>query len=383
MTNENQGLIVGFDSKRLTRNRTGLGNYARFVAESLSRFAPEIQQVHSSSSLGEPVLYDYLKAFPSFHLVMPRIKGIPLGDYLWRNYLSRTPLLERSIQLFHGLSNELPSTIRDWGIPSVVTTHDLIYEIFPQYYSSPLDVAMYREKYSRSTKDADCVIAVSACTKRDLIRFYGIPEGKIAVLYQGCNPVFSDEIPASTLSSIRTKYRLPSEYILSVGTIEPRKNALRLVEALSLVKNLRLHLVLVGRETKYTRSVVKRADELRVSDRLHILTNVPFADLPAIYKLSRIFAFPSLYEGFGIPILEALNSGIPVVSATGSCLEEAGGPGSLYANPYSPDDLAQKIDQTQDLRDEMVRLGHDWAKRFDPAILGRQMADLYRKLVSR
>ncbi|MCI6279074.1 MAG: glycosyltransferase family 4 protein [Bacteroidales bacterium] len=380
MADEKRGTIVGFDAKRLTRNRTGLGNYSRFVAESLAVYAPEIQQVHSSSSIGEPGLYERLKAYPSFHLLMPKVKGLPFGDYVWRNFTSRDALLRRDIRLFHGLSNELPKSIRDWGIPGVVTMHDLIYEIFPRYYT-PIDASLYHEKYLRSCGDADCIVAVSECTKRDLMRIYGLPEDKIRVIYQGCNPVFGREIPEGALERVRVKYRLPKQFILSVGTIEERKNALRLVEALSLVQNKRIDLVLVGRETKYTAKVLRRASELKVSDRVRVLSSVPFGDLPAFYRLADTFAFPSLYEGFGIPVLEALNSGVPVVAATGSCLEEAGGPASLYANPYDPSDLAGKLDAVPDKRQRMIEAGKSWATRFLPEKLGTEMADLYRELI--
>ena len=380
MAETKRGAIVGFDAKRLARNRTGLGNYSRFVAESLARFAPEIQQVHSTSSLGEPGLYEYLKAYPSFHLLTPRVKGLPFGDYLWRNYSSKEALKERHIQLFHGLSNELPKSITEWSIPSVVTMHDLIYELFPQYYS-PVDAKLYHEKYRRSCEEATAIVAVSECTKRDLVRLYGVPEEKIRVIYQGCNPVFAKSLPSEELERVRSKYRLPGEFVLSVGSIEERKNALRLVEALSLIENRRMHLVLVGKETKYTTGVLRRAEELRLSDRLTVLTSVPFRDLHAIYKLASLFAFPSLYEGFGIPILEALNSGLPVVAATGSCLEEAGGSASLYANPHDPKDIAALIDAVPERRAEMIAKGKEWARRFLPEKLGPEMADLYRALL--
>lgn len=382
MADDKQGVIVGFDAKRLTRNRTGLGNYSRFVAKSLAVFAPEVQQVHSSSSVGEPALYEHLTKYPSFHLVKPKVKGLPFGDYLWRNFFSKSVLQGRHIHLFHGLSNELPKSIKEWGIPSIVTMHDLIYEIYPQYYST-IDAALYHKKYRRSCEDADCIVAVSECTKRDLIRLYDIPEEKIRVIYQGCDPVFSKEVPDGELERVRLKHRLPKQFVLLVGTIEERKNALALVEALPYIQNKRMHLVFVGRETKYTAKVLRRASELKVDDRLLVLSSVPFSDLPAIYKMADVFAFPSLYEGFGIPILEALNSGIPVVAATGSCLEEAGGEGSLYANPYDHLDIARKIDLAQEKSAEMIAEGREWAKRFLPERLGSQLADLYREIISR
>ena len=380
MADRSRGITVGFDAKRLTRNRTGLGNYSRFVADSLARFAPEVTQIHSASSLGNPELYAALSDCPSFQLVTPKRSGMPFSDYVWRNYTSAKPLLESGIRLFHGLSNELPASINRWGIPSLVTMHDLIYELFPEYYS-PIDVRLYRHKYRRSCLDADRIVAVSACTKRDLIRLYGIEEDKIEVVYQGCDPVFAQEIPHDCLEAVRRSYDLPPRFILSVGTIEERKNTRLIVEALPILEDKGIRLVLVGRETKYAEQVRRVAEKLHVSERLTILSSVPFRDLPAIYRLAEVFVYPSLYEGFGIPILESLNAGIPVVAATGSCLEEAGGPFSLYADPHSPEDLAHRIESVSNLRGEMIVKGKEWAKQFRPEVLGPRLAGLYQQMI--
>ena len=373
-------VVVGFDAKRLVRNRTGLGNYARFVAESLACFSPEIRQVHSASGAGNPALYGHLKAYPSFRLLTPALKGLPFGDFLWRNFTSRGPLLRRGVQLYHGLSGELPASIRKWGIPSVVTMHDLIYELFPQFYSR-IDARLYHEKYRRSCLDADCIVAVSACTKRDLVRLYGIPEEKVRVIYQGCDPAFREPATEEKLREVRQRYGLESPFVLSVGTIEERKNALSLVRALSLSEDKKLQLLLVGRETKYTEKVREEADRPDLKGRVRILSGVPFSDLPALYRLAEVFAYPSLYEGFGIPVLEALNSGTPVVAGAGSCLEEAGGSGSLYADPRDPADLARKLEEARERREEMIPAGKAWAERFLPEKSAPELAALYRSLV--
>ena len=145
-------------------------------------------------------------------------------------------------------------------------------------------------------------------------------------MYQGCHPSFKKKFSVAEIEKVKAKYKLPESYILNVGTIEERKNVLLLIKALSqLPKDLKSQVVIIGRATKYKARIVEEAGRLGVGEKITFLHNVSFADLPAIYQGAQIFVYPSVFEGFGIPIVEALESSVPVIAATGSCLSEAGG----------------------------------------------------------
>lgn len=243
---------------------------------------------------------------------------------LWRVGGIRRTLKRDNIRLFHGLSNELPLTIhRVREVKSVVTVHDLIFLRLSHCFSL-VDRLIYNYKCRYACKHADHIIAVSECTKRDIIHYYGIPADKISVIYQGCSSLYACRVGKDKRKEVMRSYRLPERYILSVGTIEERKNALAIVKALEYLPD-ELHFVLVGRPTAYIHQLKEFMTKAGLQDRVHFLHGIPSDDLPAIYQSAETFVYPSVYEGFGIPILEALHSGIPVVAATGSCLEEAGG----------------------------------------------------------
>ncbi|MDP4270189.1 MAG: glycosyltransferase family 1 protein, partial [Bacteroidota bacterium] len=224
------------------------------------------------------------------------------------------------------------------------------------------------------------VIAVSERTKQDIIELYGTPADKIEVVYQGCDPVFTQPIEQSVLENVRQKYNLPKEFILYVGSIEERKNLLLAVKALKQTKQ-DIPLIAVGKRTAYTALVEKYIAENGLQDRVKLIHNVPFADLPAFYQLGKLFVYPSLYEGFGIPIIEAIHGGLPVVAATESCLEEAGGPDSIYVDPHDEKELAEAFDRIlsdESLRQRMISKGKEYVKRFDPQQHAKEILAVYK-----
>lgn len=187
-----------------------------------------------------------------------------------------------------------------------------------------------------------------------------------------------------TKKTVLKKFNITGDYVLSVGTIEERKNLLLLVKAMAKV-NGPVKLVVVGRQTRYAEEVKAAIHRYQLTDRMVFLEQVDFADLPALYQSAAVFAYPSRYEGFGIPILEALNSGIPVVAATGSCLEEAGGPDSLYTSPDDAQDLATKINLVlnyPDLREKMIAKGREYSRNFDDDKLAAQLMSVYTPLLN-
>ncbi|MEI7675187.1 MAG: glycosyltransferase family 1 protein, partial [Bacteroidales bacterium] len=306
---------LGFDAKRAALNRTGLGNYSRYVVEILADNSTADEYLLYTPKLKSNGFLDSLLKLKSVSVKTPdTFFGKKLKSF-WRSRGIVSQLKRDKIDIFHGLSNELPYGIQRSGIKSVVTIHDLIFRCHPEFYK-PIDRYIYNIKFRYACRAADKIIAVSECSKRDIMRFYGIEASKIAVIYQGCDAVFKQKVSAEKLEAVRKKYDLPQEFILSVGSIEARKNLLLAVKAL-LHTNTQIPLVAVGKRTAYTAEIERFVKESNLQSRVKLLHDVPFYDLPAVFQLGKLFVYPSLYEGFGIPLIEAIHSGLPVIGATG------------------------------------------------------------------
>ena len=301
---------------------------------------------------------------------------------LWRSSGIVNDLKRDGVQLFHGLSGELPRGLQRAGIPGLVTIHDLIFLRHPEYYN-PIDVFLYRRKFRSTLREAQRIVAISECTKRDILAFSDFPEDHIDVIYQSCGTRFRQTATDDERAEVRQRYQLPERFILSVGTIEPRKNALLAVKALLNPALSDIHLVLVGRQTNYVSSILQPfIHKNQLSNRVHLLSGVPNRDLPAIYQQALCFVYPSRYEGFGIPIIEAIQSRLPVVAATGSCLEEAGGPDNLYVNPDDADALAHAVSRSlpgADGREERIERSLQYIQRFENNDIAQQMLSLYQR----
>lgn len=379
---------IGFDAKRAAQNRTGLGNYSRFVLRLLSQYEPENEyHLYIPDERRTP----YLNEIPT--LTALRLHFPATG--IWRRLRSAWRVLgvtkdvrRHGIGIFHGLSNELPLNIRRAGCKSIVTIHDLIFISHPQYYH-PIDRWIYGYKFKRACRMADRIIAVSEYTKREIIRNYGTPAEKIDVVYQGCDPVFSKEIARETLSEVKERYRLPDRFILYVGSIEERKNLMVVARALAAMRNdgnrdaESIRMVAVGRHTPYEDKIKEFLAGNGLADSFTFHNNVPYADLPAFYRLSDAFVYPSRIEGFGIPLLEAASAGIPAIGCTGSCLEEAGGKGAIYTDPDDERQMADALSllwNDAGLRRRMADEGRIHAERFTDDRLLADLMKAYGKL---
>jgi glycosyltransferase involved in cell wall biosynthesis len=246
----------------------------------------------------------------------------------------------------------------------VISIHDLIFLEHPELYKS-IDRKFYKNKVAYGCRAADRIIAVSEQTKQDIIRHLGVDDSRISVVYQGCHQQFYHRVNQDGLHNSRRKFALPSDYLLYVGTIEERKNLLRIVMALHQGK-IDIPLVVVGRKTAYYNQVKDYIEKHQVKN-IHFLDHVQTTDLPAIYQASRGFIYPSSYEGFGIPILEALNSGVPVITSRGGCLEETAGKGGILINPEDQEEMIEAIRlvlEDSALKDRLIREGGAHALSF-------------------
>lgn len=378
-------LTIGFDAKRAATNNTGLGNYSRLVIDVLSEKIPHPElrlYTPLPSRAGERVRP--LLSRPGVSLIGPSSAWGRRVSGLWRVYGGLASQLRADgVNLFHGLSNELPLDIHKAGIPSVVTIHDAIFRRCPDNYK-PVDRWIYDNKWRRAIAAATRIIAISECTRRDIIELYGADPGKIDIVYQGCDPIFSTSVSADDISRIRVAYSLPDRFISCVGTVEPRKNQLLPVRALSALP-ADVSLVIVGRGREpYASQVMAEARNLGVADRVIMLENIPFRDIPAVYAASLFASYTSRYEGFGLPVIEAISSGVPVIAAVGSCLEEAGGPGALYVDPDDTVafvEAAVSLIDNQDIRREMVAAGRKYVARFSRENFSKGLIDSYSRAI--
>lgn len=369
---------IGFDGKRAANNFTGLGNYSRsLIGHLAARFPQHHYFVYSPRLKDAPQISSFFQRAGIF-LKLPQQSGI---SFLWRSYGVVKQLLADQVTIYHGLSHELPFGLQRTPIRSVVTIHDLIYLRIPGDYKL-MDRLIYDLKGKYACRHADRVIAISARTKQDLVELYGLNPDKIEVIYQSCDDAFKQAAPADLKAEVQSKYQLPEQFMLNVGTIEPRKNLLLAVQAMVSIPE-KVKLVVVGKRKAYARLVDQEIARLGLEGRVIFLKDVPFSDLPVIYQLASVFVYPSCYEGFGIPVIEALFSNTPVVAATGSCLEEAGGPDSLYVHPEDAPALASAVNsvlERPELAAQMRRKGLMYVQKFDAGVLAAQLMECYRNL---
>ncbi|MCH5307852.1 MAG: glycosyltransferase family 4 protein [Prevotella sp.] len=367
-------MIVGIDAKRIVRNGTGLGSYGRTLVNDLIRLGDsDIQLRLYAPDEGREELRTQIIEGGDFYY--PKGKPSALRKAWWRSRGIINDLLHDGVEVYHGLSGELPIGLRKAGIRGIVTIHDLIFMRHPEYYHW-IDTKIYEWKFRQTLQEADHIIAISERTRQDILELGGQEyEDRISVIYQSFAPRFSADVKPECKAAVRERFKLPQRYVLNVGTIERRKNLAVAVEAVDLLPQ-DIHLVAVGRQTKYVR-------ELPHSERLHLLSGVSDTDLAAIYAMAEVFVYPSRYEGFGIPIIEAIAAGLPVVACTGSCLEEAGGPYSRYVNPDDAIGMAEALKMSlrgARNRQERIERSREYIRRFEGNDVARQVAQLYKQL---
>lgn len=362
---------IAFDGKRFFHNASGLGNYSRDLVRMLSTEFPQHEYFilnNSTSDRGAGILQH-----SSVHFA-ETTKG----------KLSRQLKMGKDAQhlgadIFHGLSGEIPLRWNSTAIKKVVTIHDLIFMRYPEYYTF-FDRKIHFWKFKKAAECADKIIAISEQTKRDIIFYLKVPPEKIEVIYQGCHQAFKDDIRKDQLTEIQKKYNLPKRFILNVGTIEARKNLLSLVKAIQ--KN-DIPLVVVGKKTKYYRKIAQIIEKEKMQNQVFFLENVSMHELAALYRLADIFVYPSFFEGFGIPVIEALFSKTAVITSNTSCLPEAGGPDSLYINPHSVEDLHAKITflwNSAAERERRAEKSFEFVQRFTDTNIAANLMSFYSSL---
>ena len=370
---------LAFDAKRAFTNFTGLGNYSRFTISTLSRlFNYNEFYLYTPDYKQHPLLEFSKRKNITVRTPSGQIKKFPS---LWRSYFMGSAINADKPDLYHGLSGELPLGRLDCA--KVVTVHDLIFLRYPNFFK-PLKRWILGKKTAHALKNSDRIIAVSRQTADDIVKFYGTDPSKIEVIYQGCDEQFYSPATPEKIERAKELYNLPPRFIIAMGTVEEKKNLENVVRALpSLPKDVKLFCF--GKWTPYALKVWGVADKLGVKERVVMVHDADFTLLPAVYSLAECLVYVSHFEGFGIPVLEGITYGIPVVTSGVSSMPEAGGDAPLYVNPDSVPEIANAIEMvlsSPTLRKSMIERGHSHAKEFRNDKVAEKLFNLYTSVIS-
>ncbi len=369
-------MIVGFDAKRLFHNYTGLGYYSRTLVTSLLKYHSDFDVVLFD---GNPVHSTLTKSYYQNHHVQIVKYSIPKSFH--RSIYLNAYLDQSDAQIYHGLSNELPY-IKNKKRPFVVTIHDLLYKYFPQDFPW-FDRRMYQFKTARAIENADVVIAISQATKNDLIRYFPFAENKIKIMYQSYDSLFDEIITHEEFRSTQHAHSLPGEYHVYVGAVTYRKNLKVIIDAMCIQNEKeRIPLIIAGKGTTYESYIKKYIAGKGLSHLIHFMPGISRQDLRILYHGARALIYPSLGEGFGLPVIEGIAADIPVITSNISSMPEAGGPCANYFDPTRADELASLLSKPSSLKSYAPsdRLSH--LAKFSPSVLSEQiLKNVYLPLV--
>jgi glycosyltransferase involved in cell wall biosynthesis len=378
---------VFVDDSAAFNQGAGIGRYARNIVPAAARLMPEstFSLVYAPSQSGpSPYQNDVVDAFSNPGSV--KVTRLPFGrrraDQLW--FRARLPL---NAQWFAGRADVAFSpdfTLPPVGrIPRAITIHDLAYEIFPNK-TSPALRAYLAAVVPNQIAQASRVIAVSQTTKQDLVERMGVEESRISVVPNGVEERFFEAKPLSC--ERRAALRIPEDYLLIVGTLEPRKNHLNLFKAIHLLdRRVDLPLVVAGRRGWEDEPIMREASRLVERGRVILVDYVPDADLPGLYAGARVVVYPSWYEGFGLPVAEAMASGSPVVTSTAAALMETGGDAAIYCDPAEPECIAEGIERAASGENQSTatKIGRQArAREFNWERSGISLAGVFQQLAS-
>ncbi|WP_372946693.1 glycosyltransferase family 4 protein [Mariniphaga sp.] len=369
---------IGFDAKRAFLNSYGLGNYSRNTLNALYRFFPENDYILFTPEVKDSLFDNYKR----FKVVSPQNRIAKKMKSLWRSLFLVPHIKRHNVELFHGLSNELPKGIHKSEIPSVVTIHDLIFMRYPEFYK-PIDRKIYFKKVKYACHSADKVIAISKQTKHDIVTFFHVPPEKVELIYQPVSPVFFEK---QNVPEILSKYQLPDKFILSVGTLEPRKNQLALLQAIQ-SKEIKVPVVFVGKQTtSYMAEMNRFIEESEMESQVKFLSNISESDLAALYQTAILSVYISVFEGFGLPVIESMACGCPVVTSSVSVLPETAGEAAVLCNPAKVEEIAQKVLlllENEEFRNTIIEKGTQRAELFHPENYAQKLISLYTEILNR
>jgi glycosyltransferase involved in cell wall biosynthesis len=366
---------IAFDGTTLTPGRTGVGYYTEHLLQHLAR------EVERS---GDELIVLSNRPIDT-QAPLPRHVRVHTGHQFpvrigWMQMRAARALDAVKADVAHFTNGMIPFAP---PVSTVVTIHDLSLKLYPQCHPVRR-LLLNRPLMQVALRQASAIVTVSNSTRRDLLRLHGVPADRVSVVHEAASPAFRPILERAVLEQVRAKYGLPERFVLYVGTIEPRKNLGRLMAALAQARaqGVPHHLVCVGPYGWSSRDLAGTIERLDLTRYVHFTGYVPFEDLPAIYNLGELFVFPSLYEGFGLPVVEAMACGTPVVTANSSSLAEIAGDAAITVNPASVDEIAEAIrvlalDEAR--RRDLSNRGRQRSRAFSWAQTAKNMLAVYQQ----
>jgi len=372
-------MIIGIDASALPPQPVGAGNYIIHLVRSLAALKSEDEFAVFAQSSGRDLI-----ALPEGTacrwVIVPDMK--PAVRLVWEQTLFPRLVSQSGIELLHSLHYTRP-----FGMPcaSVVTFHDMTFFLHPRLHTRAKRI-FFRLAMQISARRADALIADSESTRQDAIRLLGIHPQKIYTALLGVDEAYRPISDQRALEAVQLKYNLPADFILYVGLVEPRKNLPLLVRAFRNLIDLKIdtHLVLAGRFGWMYTEVLQLIDTLGVKDRVSLIGYVPSEDLPLVYNLASVFVYPTLYEGFGLPALEAMACGLPVITTEISSLPEIVGDAGMLVPVNDETALTQAIQAVltdQALSQRLATLGTERASQFTWERTAQKTLQVYRHVL--
>lgn len=362
---------IYFDAKRAFYNNTGLGNYSRWLIEEYSKHYSE-DQLYLLKPYGKHSQYEeYFKQNNIHKINYSNLLGIPRVYSL----LNKVP----DDAVFHGLSAEIPLR-RKFSQKLIVTIHDLIYITRPQDYSW-IDRNIYKAKLKHAIENADVIICISEFTLKELNNHFKIDHNKIKIVYQNCNSIFYNRLSSEEKNNQLAKYKIKPPFWICVSSFNGRKNIRSIINAYSILpKNERVPLLLIGNGS-LKKDCIDLTEKHNLSDCIRFMNHIPSNELPAFYQSSLGLIYPSLLEGFGIPAVEAMASGVPIIGHKGSSVEEAAADAGLFVDCQTEKEIANaimSIQSSNSLRQDLIEKGRSQLTRYNNKELMRQMNEIYK-----
>lgn len=362
---------IGIDARLVYYHKAGIGQY-------ILRLTQALAQINSEDSF---VLFASRKDNTRIatQANFRRVRLWTPSHHRFERLALSVELMPYALDLLHSPDFIPPLRAR---CPSVITVHDLAFLLYPRFLTR--DSARYYGQVDLAARQADHIIAVSESTKRDVIRLLGVPEDKITVIHEAAHPLFAPVTNPEALERTRARYQLPEKFFLFVGTVEPRKNLPTLLRAFRGLRDKyksTASLILVGNRGWLADEVDRVIAELQLGDAVRFLGGIPNDELVYLYNAASAFVFPSFYEGFGLPPLEAMACGTPVITSNVSSLPEVVGDAALLINPENVDELTVAMSRVladEKLRREMRDKGLKRAQLFSWERAARETLDVYR-----
>jgi glycosyltransferase involved in cell wall biosynthesis len=367
---------IAFDGTTLTPGRTGVGYYTEHLLQHLAR---EVAQTGDEIVVVSNKPIDTQMPLPG-HVRVHDGHRFPVRIG-WMQLRAAAALQELQPDVAHFTNGMIP-----WAPPTatIVTVHDMSLRLYPRCH--PIRRLLLNRPLMRvAIRQASSIVTVSESARRDLLRFHGIPADRVSVVHEAASPAFRPMHDRALLEDVRARYGLPRRFILYVGTIEPRKNLTRLMSAFAAARRAGIphHLVCVGPYGWSSRALSGHIQKLGIEHAVHFTGYLPFEHLPAIYNLGDFFVFPSLYEGFGLPVVEAMASGLPVLTSNTSSLGEIAGDAAVTIDPTDTEAMISAIRALaadRELRRDRSERGLQRARSFSWTQTAREMLAVYHRV---